>query len=62
MFSGSFTMNEKELLAIIKLSGRYEVITLDDGTFIIIPIPPGAILIEYKSHAESVEHFCSKRD
>lgn len=55
-------MNEKELLAIIKVSGRYEVITLADGTFIVIPIPPGAILIEHKSHVKSAEHFCSKHD
>lgn len=55
-------MNEKELLAIINMSGRYEVITLADGTFIVIPIPSSAILIEHKSHVESVNHFCSKRD
>lgn len=55
-------MNEKELIAAIALPGHYEVITLNNGTFIVIPLPPGAILIDRESHLDSVIYFSDKED
>lgn len=55
-------MKEKELLAVISLPGRYEVITREDGSFIVIPVPPDAILISNDSHIHSVIFFRQDKD
>lgn len=55
-------MNEKELLAVISLPGRYEVVAKDDGSFIVIPVPSDAILIDNQSHIQSATHFYKRRD
>ncbi|WP_166426895.1 hypothetical protein [Escherichia coli] len=39
-------MNVKELIVVLSLPGHYEVITLENGEFIVTPLPPDAILIE----------------
>ncbi|EHK2735723.1 hypothetical protein ACQLSH_003157 [Salmonella enterica] len=53
-------MNEHELLAIIRITGRYEVVTRDDGTFVVNPLPPESILITRESHYQCMEHFSKK--
>lgn len=55
-------MNEKELLAVINIPGRYEVISRDDGSFIVIPVPPDAILVSNDSHIHSVIYFSEGND
>ncbi len=57
-----FVMNVKELIVVLSLPGHYEVITLENGEFIVTPLPPDAILISKESHADSVSHFCIKED
>ena len=37
-------------LAVINIPGRYEVISRDDRAFIVIPVPPDAILVSNDSH------------
>ncbi|WP_336212089.1 hypothetical protein [Enterobacter sp. P82] len=49
-------MNEQELIAAVRPAGRYEVVTRDDGSFIVIPIPLEAILIT----RESLEHHSER--
>ncbi|EPP7777640.1 hypothetical protein PU849_24440 [Shigella dysenteriae] len=55
-------MNVNELIVVLSLPGHYEVITLENGEFIVTPLPPDAILISKESHADSVSHFCIKED
>ncbi|EHS6039235.1 TPA: hypothetical protein SI633_000017 [Escherichia coli] len=55
-------MTEMELLAIISLPGRYEVITRSDGSFIVIPVSDSAIIIDYESHIDSVNYFRFTKD
>ncbi len=55
-------MNVQELIAALSVSGSYEVITLENGEFIVTPLPPDAILISKESHMDSVSYFCIKED
>lgn len=50
-------MNDKELITALSLPGHYEVITLENGEFIVTPLPPDAVLISKESHTDSVSHF-----
>ncbi|ECG5076469.1 hypothetical protein CSY93_18235 [Salmonella enterica] len=43
-------MNEQELLTVIRMTGRYEVVTNKDGTFVVTPLPPESLLITRESH------------
>ena len=50
-------MNEQELIAAVRPAGRYEVVSLDDGSFIVIPLPVEAILITRESLQQHAERF-----
>ncbi|WP_409249262.1 hypothetical protein [Enterobacter hormaechei] len=50
-------MNEQELIAAVRPAGRYEVVTDDDGSFIVIPIPIDAILITRESLLQHADRF-----
>lgn len=41
-------MNEQELIAAVRPAGRYEVVSREDGSFVVIPVPAEAILITRK--------------
>lgn len=49
-------MSEKEILEIIRLDGRYEVIS-KNGYYSARPIMPDEILISERSHKDCKEHF-----
>lgn len=53
-------MNEPELLAAIRFIGRYEVVTCEDGKFVVIPLSPESLLITRESHGQCRECFCKK--
>ncbi|KAF6589136.1 hypothetical protein G9G39_22425 [Cronobacter sp. EKM101R] len=55
-------MNEKELIAALSVPGCYEVVTREDGSFVVIPIPPDVILISWEAHTEAIGYFCSKKE
>ncbi|HEI2481748.1 TPA: hypothetical protein SI510_001853 [Escherichia coli] len=55
-------MNDKELIVALSVPGNYEVIVLENGEFIVMPLPPDVILITKESHADSVSHFSIKKD
>ncbi|EMH2789383.1 hypothetical protein V6G07_004774 [Escherichia coli] len=55
-------MNDKELIAALSVPGNYEVIVLENGEFIVMPLPPDVILITKESNADSVSHFSIKKD
>ena len=55
-------MNDKELIATLSVPGSYEMITFENGDFVVIPLPPDAILISKEAHMDSVSHFCIKED
>ncbi|MER1491499.1 hypothetical protein [Enterobacter cloacae] len=50
-------MNEQELIDVVRPAGRYEVVTRDDGSFIVIPIPLEAILISRETLQQHAELF-----
>lgn len=50
-------MNEMELINFLRGVARCEVVRQDDGTFIAMPIPEGAILVTMSAHEESMEFF-----
>ncbi|ELN2576680.1 hypothetical protein RY966_002399 [Enterobacter kobei] len=50
-------MNEMELINFLRGVARCEVVRQDDGTFIAMPIPEGALLVTREVHEESVEFF-----
>ncbi|WP_193749777.1 hypothetical protein [Enterobacter cancerogenus] len=50
-------MNEQELIAAVRPAGRYEVVSLEDGSFTVIPIPVEAILITRESLQQHAERF-----
>lgn len=50
-------MNEQELIAAVRPAGRYEVVSQEDGSFIVIPIPLEAILITPESLQQIAERF-----
>lgn len=53
-------MNEQELLVIIRITGRYEVVTREDRTFVVTPLPPESLMITPESHPQCQEYFCKK--
>ncbi|EEY6226390.1 TPA: hypothetical protein HMT71_14025 [Escherichia coli] len=59
---GILVMNDKELIAALSVPGNYEVIVLENGEFIVMPLPSDVILITKESHADSVSHFSIKKD
>ncbi|HGV0045885.1 TPA: hypothetical protein ACNFPT_004183 [Enterobacter ludwigii] len=50
-------MNEQELIAAVRPAGRYEVVSQEDGSFIVIPIPLEAIIITRESLQQIAERF-----
>ncbi|HGL4645151.1 TPA: hypothetical protein ACKFAT_003471 [Enterobacter hormaechei] len=50
-------MNEQELIAAVRPVGRYEVVSQEDGSFIVIPIPLEAMLITRESLQQIAERF-----
>ncbi|MFB4497077.1 hypothetical protein ACE3K9_13135 [Enterobacter hormaechei subsp. steigerwaltii] len=50
-------MNEQELIAAVRPDGRYEVVSLEDGSFVVIPIPLEAMLITRESLQQYAERF-----
>ncbi|EFT2214648.1 hypothetical protein SIL69_004578 [Salmonella enterica] len=53
-------MNEQELLTVIRITGRYEVVTNKDGTFVVTPLPPESLLITRESHHQCQDYFSKK--
>lgn len=53
-------MNEQELLTVIRITGRYEVVTNKDGTFVVTPLPPESLLIPRESHHQCQDYFSKK--
>ncbi|EPF1233429.1 hypothetical protein ACSQOC_002882 [Enterobacter ludwigii] len=50
-------MNEQELIAAVRPAGRYEVVTREDGSYIVIPVPIEAILMTRESLKQYAERF-----
>lgn len=54
---GFCVMNEQELIAAVRPVGRYEVVSQEDGSFIVIPVPAEAILITREALRQCLERF-----
>lgn len=50
-------MNEQDVIEMIRVIGRYEVISESGGKFTVIPIIPPAVLIAQDSHEECTQFF-----
>ncbi|WP_164971831.1 hypothetical protein [Lelliottia nimipressuralis] len=50
-------MNDLELVAAVRVAGRYEVVTREDGSHVVIPIPQDAILTTAEMHQQCMEFF-----
>lgn len=55
-------MSEQELIEIIRLAGRYEVLSDGNGNYVSTPVATGAVLIVPESHLECIEFFRSAED
>ncbi|WP_456071505.1 hypothetical protein [Enterobacter quasiroggenkampii] len=50
-------MNEQELIATVRPVGRYEVVSQEDGSFVVIPVPAEAMLITREALRQWLECF-----
>lgn len=50
-------MNEQELIAAVRPVGRYEVVSQEDGSFVVIPVPAEAMLITREALRQCLERF-----
>lgn len=50
-------MIEQEMLEIIRIPGRYEIVSKGDNYYVCIPIDPAAILITPESDADCREYY-----
>ena len=55
--NGIYRMNDLELVAAVRVAGRYEVVTREDGSHVVIPIPRDAILTTAEMHQQCMEFF-----
>lgn len=50
-------MDEQELIAAVRPVGRYEVVSQEDGSFVVIPVPAKAMLITREALLQWLERF-----
>lgn len=56
------SMSEQELLVVIRMGGRFEVVSEGDGLYFCTPIPTDALLIHPESDRECREFFRNTGD